>query len=105
MKDELVPDRLVSFSSLDEELELSLLLDERKSLLAKKLSAGALSRDEADRLEYVRWSLDRIEDARHGHVLDRLQGLVDAYKNELRDLQMLNTGLRSHLPARRPPKQ
>jgi len=38
---------------------------ERQRLLDKKLD-GTITRKEANRLEYVRWSLDRIEDAKHG---------------------------------------
>src|SRR5437868_566106 len=52
--------------------ELAELLAERKALLAKKLEQ-TLNREDSDRLEYVRWSLDRIEDARHGHALDQLE--------------------------------
>ena len=91
--------RLNALAATDK--ELNSLLEERKALLSKKLVSGELSRDDLDRLEYVRWSLDRIEDARHGAALDRLQSLVDAYKRELRDLQTLNTTIRAHLPQRK----
>jgi hypothetical protein len=80
--------------------ELNALLDERKALLQKKLEGDADQRD-IDRLEYVRWSLDRIEDARHGQSLDMLESTVAAYKAAVRDLQTLNTDLRRHLPAKR----
>jgi hypothetical protein len=63
-------------------------LAERQSLLDKKL-AGTITRREANRLTYVRWSLDRIEDAKYGHTLDRLGGAVSDYERfatELSDL-------------------
>ncbi len=82
------------------EQELQELLAERAALLRKKLKQGKHDGAEEARLQYVRWSLDRIEDARHGHHLDRLQQAVDVYQAELLDLQRLNTLLRSRLPAK-----
>jgi hypothetical protein len=55
------------------------LLRERQTLLDKKF-AGAINRREANRLEYVRWSLDRIEDAKHGEALDALEAAVARYE-------------------------
>lgn len=80
--------------------ELDALLAERK-LLLKRQMAGTMSRAESDRLAYVRWSLDRIEDARHGHALDRLEEAVASYKRALSDLQHLGSTLRGHLPSSR----
>jgi len=48
------------------------LLQERQRLLDKKFS-GTITRSEANRLSYVRWTLDRIEDARYGPVLDQFE--------------------------------
>lgn len=45
------------------------LLAERQGLLDKKM-AGTITGQELNRLEYVRWSLDRIEDAKYGQALD-----------------------------------
>jgi hypothetical protein len=55
------------------------LLEERQTLLDKKL-AGDITRKEANRLEYVRWNLDRIEDAKHGVSLDILETEVLRYE-------------------------
>ena len=55
------------------------LLNERQMLLDKKLG-GAITKRESNRLEYVRWNLDRIEDARHGVSLDILETEVLRYE-------------------------
>jgi hypothetical protein len=68
------------------------LLRERQALLDKKF-AGQMTRQESNRLEYVRWSLDRIEDARHGWVLDALEGSVEGYERFLSDLHSLREQL------------
>ena len=67
-------------------------LAERAALLSKQLGGG-LTRKEIARLDYVRWSLDRIEDAKHGPVLDRL----DAHIDEIKRLAARLTGLRDNL--------
>jgi hypothetical protein len=64
-------------------------LRERQVLLDKKF-AGNITRKESNRLEYVRWSLDRIEDANYGETLDILGMAVARYEqfgNDLFDLQ------------------
>ena len=55
------------------------LLRERQTLLDKKF-ANEITKREANRLEYVRWSLDRIEDAKHGEALDDLEAAVVRYE-------------------------
>jgi hypothetical protein len=67
-------------------------LAERSDLLDKFL-AGTITRKEEIRLEYVRWSLDRIEDARHGPAMDRLEGQIE----EFRKLAASLSGLHSNL--------
>src|SRR5262245_37089044 len=62
------------------------LLAERQRLLDKKLSGKSSRRDEI-RLEYVRWSLDRIEDAKHGAALEALENSVAKYEQFLSDVQ------------------
>ena len=76
------------------------LLDERATLLKLKFTAP-LTRRQQDRLEYVRWSLDRIEDAQHGHKLDRLEMVVAQYQDAIRQVQQLNSDLSRYLPAKR----
>jgi hypothetical protein len=61
------------------------LLKERQRLLDKKFG-GTVTKSEENRLAYVRWSLDRIEDAKYGAALDVLEVQVSSYevlKNEL----------------------
>src|SRR2546423_1515102 len=41
------------------------LLDERQALLDKQIARN-ISPQELNRLKYVRWSLDRVDDARYG---------------------------------------
>lgn len=60
--------------------ELEDLLAERKGLIAKKMNGTATQR-ELNRLEYVRWNLDRIEDAKHGLALDLLEAHVEQYES------------------------
>jgi len=55
------------------------LLRERQALLDKKLD-GTINRQEENRLAYVRWSLDRIEDAKYGHSLDKIDDAVQMYQ-------------------------
>jgi len=89
----------VNASAVSEREERNL-LDERRGLLQRKMSAG-LTQAESDRLEYVRWSLDRIEDARHGESLDELEGLVARYQRVLGELQDLSARIRARLPQAR----
>jgi hypothetical protein len=79
------------------------LLQERQALLDKKLG-GRITRKEENRLEYVRWSLDRIEDAKYGHALDALEGRIGAYEQFLSDMGNLREQLAQHIqqkPQRR----
>jgi|GEM_PF-3128160 hypothetical protein len=56
--------------------EYNELLAERQRLVDKRLD-GTITKKESIRLQYVRWSLDRIEDAKHGRNLDRLAARID----------------------------
>lgn len=51
---------------------------ERKELLAR-LMAGQATKAEKNRLALVRWHLERIEDAKHGEGLDKLEALSRVY--------------------------
>lgn len=75
--------------------EYEALLAERQSLLDKKLS-GNMTREEENRLAYVRWSLDRIEDARYGQSLDEIEDLVSRYERVLGELDGLRVELQKH---------
>jgi hypothetical protein len=71
----------------DEEVKAH--LAERASLLKKKFETS-LTPGEERRLTYVRWSLDRIEDARTGMHLDVLESHVADYENFLDEIRTLN---------------
>ncbi len=75
------------------------LLDERRALLDKKF-AGNMSRKDQNRLNYVRWSLDRIEDAKNGFVLDALESAVAQYEQLHDDIQNFRLQLEQHLPKK-----
>jgi hypothetical protein len=82
------------------ERETGELLGERQALLDKKLS-NQITRQEENRLEYVRWSLDRIEDAKYGETLDLLDEYVKRYERLEIGLQDLREQLIQQLPAAR----
>src|SRR6266446_5425863 len=75
----------INAASVSEE-EHNALLRERQGLVDKEL-AGTISREEANRLTYVRWSLDRVEDAKYGQVLDLLESHVNRYEQFLYDIR------------------
>ncbi|WP_316169437.1 hypothetical protein [Bradyrhizobium sp. SZCCHNRI1058] len=72
------------------EQEIGELLAERAALLQKKYTCQ-LTRQETNRLEYVRWSLDRIDDARNGLSLDKLDRAVSDYENFLDEVKSLQS--------------
>ena len=76
------------------------LLRERKRLVEKKLK-GEITRKESNRLEYVRWTLDRIEDAREGHVLEALESSIVRYEQLAQDLSDLYANLGAKLPSKK----
>lgn len=84
--------RLNAASVSDAEHEA--LLRERQVLLDKEF-AGKISRQEMNRLEYIRWSLDRIEDAKHGKAVDMLEDYVSRYERLLDELHSLQANLQS----------
>jgi len=86
-------------SSVSEE-EHKNLLDERQQILKKKLLNG-ITKKENNRLEYIRWTLDRIEDAKYGGALDALEGAVERYENLLRELHDLESKLKENFIAKR----
>ncbi|MDZ4690534.1 hypothetical protein [Terricaulis sp.] len=90
--------RLNASAATDE--ELNALLQERKKILDKKFSAS-LTRQEENRLQYVRWSIERIEDARHGHELDRLEAAIDRYEQFYSDLKALRAQLAQYDKAQK----
>jgi len=64
-------------------------LGERQKLL-DKWEAGTITKADEVRLAYVNWNLDRVEAAKHGHVLSALEQAVAEYEGlatEIRALQ------------------
>lgn len=82
------------------EPERRALLKERAELLTRRMLAP-LSQEESNRLQYVRWSLDRIDDARHGGELDALQSEISRYREALSDISNLRGVLTKHLPKKK----
>jgi hypothetical protein len=76
------------------------LLRQRQALLDKEL-AGTIDRSEKNKLEYVRWSLDRIEDARYGQEMDALEETIKRYERFEVSLRDFNTELAKRSEASR----
>ena len=85
--------RLNAASATEEERQN--LLRQRKELLDKKFE-GQITPSEINTLKYVRWSLDRIEDARYGSAVDVLEDSVSRYENFISEIQSLSSQLLSH---------
>jgi hypothetical protein len=80
--------------------ELQDLLAERQRLLDKYF-AGEISKKETTRLDYVRWSLGRIEDAKHGVALDNLERRIGQFEKVAEQLTTLQQQLNNS--TNRPP--
>lgn len=76
--------------------EVTSLLAERQSLLDRIITP-----EESNRLEYVRWSLDRFEDATHGASLDQLESNVEGYEALLNELAKFSKQLEERIPKKR----
>lgn len=57
------------------------LLGNREELLRKKYKGGGLSKSEERLLAFVRWQLDRIDDAELGHQLDALEKIAEVHEH------------------------
>lgn len=90
--------RLNAASVSDREVEE--LLNERRDLVAKMFE-DSLTPTQERRLNYVRWSLDRIEDARHGEKLDELDLAVARYESLSEEIVYFAQQLQMHAPSRR----
>jgi hypothetical protein len=80
--------------------EYQAFLHERQNLL-DKLFSKTITRHEEIRLEYVRWSLDRIEDAKHGSDLDRIEDSITRYEHFLEELDHFKVALDKASKSRR----
>ena len=79
-------------SSISSEEEKAL-LQERQALLDKKFAKTITPKD-SNRLAYVRWSLDRISDAKHGTDLDALEAEVGRYERFAQEVLKFEEQLR-----------
>ena len=68
-------------------------LKERETLLKKQMVGVELTRGEMARLQYVRWNLARIEDARVGPKLDELESVITKYESFLSEISRLRRDL------------
>lgn len=81
--------------------EVKALHEERQQLLDKQLD-GTITKRQLARLDYVRWSLDRIEDAKHGATLDELESQIAQFERLSNQLNQLRDDLnRAATPRRR----
>lgn len=76
---------------------------ERARLINKKL-VGEATKRELNRLEYVQWTLDRIEDAKFGQSLEALDDYARQYENFLSEIEELRARLDGHLKSRKSKK-
>lgn len=74
--------------------ELHDLLAERQTLLDKKF-ANQITPSEENRLNLVRWSIDRIQSARSEFSMSELEHLVDRYEQLLGHLESLGDQIAS----------
>lgn len=70
------------------DVERQKLLAERQTILERQF-AGLASRSDMNRIEYINWTLDQIEDARHGAALDRLEASIARYESFLEGVERL----------------
>jgi len=76
------------------------LLSERQTLLDHFFNQSITRRQEL-RLQYVRWSLDRIEDAKYGSDLDVIEDVVRTYEKFAQEVNSLKLQLDSKVSSRR----
>jgi signal transduction histidine kinase len=69
----------------------SLLLE--RQVLLNKVFAREISSRERNRLEYIRWQLDRIEDSLHGDATDFLEGAIERLERLSKDMNDLTSQL------------
>ena len=72
--------------------EVEAFLSERKNLIVKQLESE-LNRNEMCRLEYINWSLDRIDDAKDGYGLDILETMAERYEEFLEEIRKFRNDL------------
>jgi hypothetical protein len=76
------------------EAEVKALFEERQRLVPKQLD-GTITKKEMARLDYVRWSLDRIEDGKHGDALDELESHIVQFEKVSNQISRLRNNLQN----------
>jgi len=79
---------------------IAALADEHNALVRQK-AAQDLSRSEQLRLNYVRWQLDRIDDALYGESLDLWENAVEQYEQFASDIGHLLDRLEDVRPSKK----
>jgi hypothetical protein len=69
------------------------LIEERNKLVNKKFKKG-LNKNEERHLTFVRWQLDRIDDAESGNTLDLFEKFVDEHERFAGEIESLLTELK-----------
>lgn len=90
--------RLLAAGTTEEEHQA--LLAERQTLLDRFVDE-TITRRESIRLEYVRWLLDRIEDAKYGQDLDVIEDHISRYEKFLEDIEDFKEALQRSSKKRR----
>lgn len=85
---------------LTTEAEYQGLLAAHSALMATKYTGG-LSTKQERRLALLRWQLDRVEDARYGDALDRLEGYVEEHERLSRRIQSAAEAIENAARGRR----
>jgi len=70
------------------------ILNEERNVLVNKMFQEKLTRVEEKRLEFIRWQLDRIDDAEIGENVDLIERLVIEHEKISKEIDKLLTGLR-----------
>lgn len=94
--------RMRAASISQEEID-KLLLD--RSRILDKLEADTATLSDLRRLEYVRWSLDRIEDAKHGPQLDLVEKGIQQYERFVADLENVISQLENRATSKPRPRR
>ena len=101
-KDTEIYSRLITRNEITEE-DKKRLIEERNSLIERKFKNG-LTIKEVKRLKYVRWQLDRIDDAENGEMLDYLEKIAQDHKEFAEEIHDLLNQL-AQMDAKPKPRQ
>ena len=72
--------------------EKNKIITERDRLVTKKFKEGLVKKEEK-RLTYVRWQLDRIDDAENGEMIDNLEKIVGDHESFADEVKKLMNSL------------